>query len=64
MTAATSSGPLPGSASDPSTAAAVNTRSEASGLADGNGRRIALEPPAWDLMPPVETETVRRFRPS
>jgi hypothetical protein len=41
-----------------------DTGPEAASPADRTGRRIAVEPPGWDLMPPVETETVRRYRPS
>lgn len=66
MTGPSSIGPLPeGSATADggvySAAAALPAPREA-GLTDGSGRRIALEPPVWDLMPPAETETVRRFR--
>lgn len=43
---------------------AQDVRPPAAAPADRAGRRIAVEPPAWDLMPPAETETVRRFRPS
>jgi hypothetical protein len=48
---------VPGPATDAAAAEPSDT------LRDSSGRRIAIEPPAWDLLPPAETETVGRYRP-
>lgn len=69
MTAASSfdppaQGATEANAASASAAADGYARPAPAGPTDNSGRRIAVEPPDWDLMPPVETETVRRFRPA
>lgn len=66
MTGAASFDPLSHGAPDANATPAADRYAlpEPTGLTDNSGRRIAVEPPDWDLMPPTETETVRRFRPA
>lgn len=66
MSGAASFDPLSHGAADANAAPAADRYAPAEpiGLTDNSGRRIAVEPPDWDLMPPAETETVRRFRPA